>query len=150
MTDLQIYLTLGIFAAVILIIALDLLDMTVAALIGVCAMLAFGILDTGGITSAMRIAGGPLALLFGGMVVARMLGRTGVFEHIGAMYLHACAGSGRRGRSLIHRKPPVAQGMGRKSAWCGRPHRGRHRLSARVGTVNRRGRCRESLFSGRR
>jgi Na+/H+ antiporter NhaD/arsenite permease-like protein len=95
-TDLQIYLTLGIFGTVILIIALDLLDMTVAALGGVCAMLALGILDTGGITSAMRVAGGPLSLLFGGMVVARMLGRTGVFERVGEIYLHACAGSGRR------------------------------------------------------
>lgn len=96
MSELQIYLTLGIFATVILVIALDLLDMMVAALLGVCALLALGLIDTGGITAAMRVAGGPLALLFGGMVVARMLGRTGVFEHIGAMYLHACAGSGRR------------------------------------------------------
>lgn len=96
MTDLQIYLTLGIFASVILVIALDLLDMTVTALLGVCALLAFGLLDTGGITKAMRVAGGPLSLLFGGMVVARMLGRTGVFARIGEIYLHACAGSGRR------------------------------------------------------
>jgi Na+/H+ antiporter NhaD/arsenite permease-like protein len=95
-TDLQIYLTLGIFATVILVIALDVLDMTVSALIGVCALLAFGLLDTAGITKAMRVAGGPLSLLFGGMVVARMLGRTGVFARIGEIYLHACAGSGRR------------------------------------------------------
>jgi len=96
MSDLQIWLTLGIFATVILVIALDLLDMTVSALAGVCALIALGVLDSQGLTAAMRIAGGPLALLFGGMVVARMLARTGVFEHIGQIYLHACAGSGRR------------------------------------------------------
>ena len=45
MNDLQIYLTLGIFATVILVIALDLLDMTVTARLGVCALLAFGLLD---------------------------------------------------------------------------------------------------------
>ena len=38
MTDLQIYLTLGIFATVILVIALDLLDMTVTALLGSIAV----------------------------------------------------------------------------------------------------------------
>lgn len=96
MTDLQIYLTLGIFAAVILVIALDLLDMVVTALLGVCALLALGILDGEHITAAMQTAGGPLALLFGGMVVARMLGRTGVFDRIGQFYLRACDGSGKR------------------------------------------------------
>jgi Na+/H+ antiporter NhaD/arsenite permease-like protein len=96
MTDLQIYLTLGIFATVILVIAFDLLDMVVTALLGVCALLAFGILGGANITSAMQTAGGPLSLLFGGMVVARMLGRTGVFARIGQVYLRACAGSGRR------------------------------------------------------
>jgi hypothetical protein len=34
MSDLQIYLTIGVFASVILLIALDLIDMTVAALLG--------------------------------------------------------------------------------------------------------------------
>ena len=40
MSDLQIYLTVGVFAAVILAIAFDLLDMAIAALLGVCVLLA--------------------------------------------------------------------------------------------------------------
>ena len=96
MSTLQIYLTLGIFAAVILVIAFDLIDMAVAALLGVCTMIALGILTPNDLVEAMRTAGGPLALLFGGMVVAHVLGKTGIFERVGAIYLHATGGSGKR------------------------------------------------------
>ncbi|HEY9199742.1 MAG TPA: SLC13 family permease [Gammaproteobacteria bacterium] len=96
MSELQIYLTLGIFAAVILAIAFDIVDMAVAALLGVCAMIALGILTGTDLMEAMRTAGGPLALLFGGMVVAHVLGKTGIFEHVGAVYLYATGGSGKR------------------------------------------------------
>ena len=96
MTDLQIYLTLAIFATVILLIAFDVIDMAVAALLGVCAMLALGILTANDLMEAMRTAGGPLALLFGGMVVAHVLGKTGLFERVGTQYLHATGGSGKR------------------------------------------------------
>ena len=44
----------------------------------------------------MRTAGGPLALLFGGMVVANTLGDTGLFDRVGDAFLHATRGSGRR------------------------------------------------------
>ena len=40
MSELQIYLTLAIFASVILVIAFDFIDMAVAALLGVCVMMA--------------------------------------------------------------------------------------------------------------
>lgn len=63
MTGLQIYLALGIFAAVILAIAFDVIDMAVAALLGVCAMIVLGILTESDLVEAMRAAGGPLALL---------------------------------------------------------------------------------------
>lgn len=96
MSDFQIYLTLGIFSAVILAIAFDVIDMAVAALLGVCAMIALGILGSDDLVEAMRTAGGPLALLFGGMVVAHVLGKTGIFERVGAMYLQATKGSGKR------------------------------------------------------
>lgn len=96
MSELQIYLTLGIFAAVILAIAFDLIDMAVAALLGVCALIALGILSPNDLVEAVRTAGGPLALLFGGMVVAHVLGKTGLFERVGAVYLYATGGSGRR------------------------------------------------------
>ena len=42
MTDLQIYLTIGVFASVILLIALDLIDMTVAALLGLSVLVLTG------------------------------------------------------------------------------------------------------------
>ena len=96
MSTLQIWLIVGIFAGVILLIAFDVLDMMVAALLGVCLLLALGLLDRNDLQEASKVAGGPLALLFGGMVVARMLAKTGVFERIGAVFLHATGGSGKR------------------------------------------------------
>lgn len=96
MSDLQIYLTLAVFAAVVLAIAFDLIDMAVAALLGVGALLALGILGDSGLVAALRTAGGPLSLLFGGMVVARVLSKTGLFERLGAIFLRATHGSGKR------------------------------------------------------
>jgi len=96
MSDLQVYLTLGIFGAVILVIAFDVVDMAVAALIGVCAMIALGLLGPDDLLEAIRTAGGPLSLLFGGMVVAHVLGITGIFERMGSRFLYATCGSGKR------------------------------------------------------
>jgi Na+/H+ antiporter NhaD/arsenite permease-like protein len=96
MTDLQITLTIAIFGGVILLIALDVVDMAVAALLGVSILLALGILQTDDLIEASKTAGGPLALLFGGMVVARVLAKTGLFERFGDRLLGATGGSGRR------------------------------------------------------
>ena len=96
MNDIQIYLTLAIFAGVIFAIALDLIDLAVAALIGVSLMIVFGILNEKDMIEALKTAGGPLALLFGGMVVARVLSKTGIFERVGALFLRATGGSGKR------------------------------------------------------
>lgn len=96
MTDLEIYLTLGIFGAVILAIAFDVLDMVVAALLGVSLMMLFGILTGKEILEAIRTGGGPLSLLFGGMVVARVLTKTGIFERLGDLFFYATGGSGKR------------------------------------------------------
>lgn len=96
MSELQIYIVVGVFAAVILTIAFNLIDMAVAALIGVCVLIVLGILNEDDLLSATSTAGGPLSLLFGGMVVARILSTTGLFEFIGDIYLRATGGSGRR------------------------------------------------------
>ena len=96
MTDFQIYLTIGVFAAVILLIAFDLIDMTVAALLGVSVLIVFGVLDGNDLMPIVHTAGGPLALLFGGMVVARVLDKTGVFAWLGEHMLRATDGSGKR------------------------------------------------------
>jgi Na+/H+ antiporter NhaD/arsenite permease-like protein len=96
MSELQIYITIGIFVAVILAIAFDLLDMAVATLLGVSLLLGLGILGEQDIIAAMKTAGGPLSLLFGGMLVAHTLGSTGIFERVGAVFLRTTRGSGKR------------------------------------------------------
>jgi Na+/H+ antiporter NhaD/arsenite permease-like protein len=96
MTDIQIYLTLITFAAVIVLIAFDLIDMAVAGLLGVCILLILGILQDDDLVAAFRTAGAPVALLFGGMVVARVLAKTGIFERVGNVYLRATRGNGKR------------------------------------------------------
>lgn len=96
MSNLQIYLTVGVFTSVILLIAFDLIDMVVAALLGVSALIIFGVLDREDLSAIVNTAGGPIALLFGGMVVAIMLDKTGIFEWLGGKILIATNGSGKR------------------------------------------------------
>jgi len=96
MSEAQIVIALAVFAAVILAIAFNLIDMAVAALVGTCLLVALGILTAQDIAVAFGSSNGPLSLLFGGMVVARILGTTGVFDLLGDYYLHATGGSGRR------------------------------------------------------
>jgi Na+/H+ antiporter NhaD/arsenite permease-like protein len=85
-----------VFAAVILAIAFDVLDMLLAALLGVSILIIFGIFRQPDIFNITRSAGGPLALLFGGMVVARVLVPTGIFEYVGSRYVLLTRGSGKR------------------------------------------------------
>jgi Na+/H+ antiporter NhaD/arsenite permease-like protein len=96
MTGLESALTLAIFAAVILAIAFDVVEMALASLLGVSALLALGILDARDIAGTIQAGGGALALLFGGMVVARVLASTGIFERLGDLFLRWTGGSGRR------------------------------------------------------
>ena len=96
MSELQIYVTMAVFGAVILAIAFDVIDMAVATLLGVSVLFGFDILTEEDVLAAMRTAGGPLALLFGGMVIARTLASTGLFDRVGAAYIHATKGSGKR------------------------------------------------------
>jgi len=85
-----------VFLGVIAAIAFDVVDMLLAALLGVCVLIVFGVFNQQDILNVTRSAGGPLALLFGGMVVARVLVPTGIFEYIGSRYLLATKGSGKR------------------------------------------------------
>ncbi|HSD59894.1 MAG TPA: SLC13 family permease [Burkholderiales bacterium] len=96
MTDFQVYLTLGVFAAVILAIAFDLMDMVLAALLGVAVLIVAGVFASQDVINITRSAGGPIALLFGGMVVAGVLGPTGIFDWVGTHYLRLTRGSGKR------------------------------------------------------
>ncbi|MCU0591946.1 MAG: SLC13 family permease [Desulfobacterales bacterium] len=94
--ELQSIIILTVFAGVILAIALNLADMTLAAMLGVSVLIAGGILTEREVLNAVRSAGGPLSLLFGGMVVARTLEPTGIFEQVGIRFLSATKGSGKR------------------------------------------------------
>ena len=96
MSDLQVVVTLVVFAGVILAIAFNVIDLAVAALLGVSVMLLFGGFTRQEFMNAAQTAGGSIALLFGGMVVARTLVPTGIFELVGAHFLKATRGSGKR------------------------------------------------------
>ena len=96
MTDFQIGVTLVVFVGVIIAIAVDAIDMALAALLGACVLAMFGVIGTSDVLASFSTATGPLALLFGGMVVARMLATTGVFVRLGALMLRATGGSGKR------------------------------------------------------
>jgi Na+/H+ antiporter NhaD/arsenite permease-like protein len=95
-TDLQVYITLGVFAGVILAIAVNLIDMTLAVMLGASVLIVLGILTQYDILKSIQASEGMLALLFGGMVVARTLKPTGIFEHVGVRFLLATRGSGKR------------------------------------------------------
>jgi Na+/H+ antiporter NhaD/arsenite permease-like protein len=96
MTDLQMLATFVVFTAVLLAVTANLMDMAVAAMLGVSVLIVFGIYNHQDILSATRSADGSLSLLFGGMVVARTLEPTGVFDHIGTRFLLLTGGSGKR------------------------------------------------------
>jgi Na+/H+ antiporter NhaD/arsenite permease-like protein len=85
-----------VFVGVIVAIAFDVIDILLAALLGVSVLILFGIFTQQDILNVTRTAGGPLALLFGGMVVARVLVPTGIFEYVGSRYLLFTRGSGKR------------------------------------------------------
>jgi Na+/H+ antiporter NhaD/arsenite permease-like protein len=96
MTDLQSTIILAVFAGVILAIAFNVIDMMLAALLGVSILTVAGIFTQDDILNSIRTGGSALALLFGGMVVARTLEPTGVFENFGTRFLRLTRGDGRR------------------------------------------------------
>ncbi len=93
---LQNIIIVVVFSAVIVAIAFDVVDMLLAALLGVSFLTILGIFNQHDILNVTRSAGGPIALLFGGMVVARVLVPTGIFDYIGSRYVLFTRGSGKR------------------------------------------------------
>lgn len=94
--NMQNIVIIAVFIGVIAAIAFDVMDMLLAALLGVCVLIIAGILNQQDVLNVTRTADGALALLFGGMVVARVLVPTGIFEYVGSRYLLATRGSGKR------------------------------------------------------
>src|SRR5215510_11198719 len=70
MTELQMYVTFVVFAGVILTIAFNVIDLTLATLLGVSLLIVTGVLTRDDVLKTQEMAGGTIALLFGGMVVA--------------------------------------------------------------------------------
>lgn len=89
-------LTIVVFAGVITAIAFDAIDMVLAVLLGVSTLIVAGVFTTQDMLNITRTAGGPIALLFGGMVVARTLTPTGIFDLVGTLFLRFTRGSGKR------------------------------------------------------
>jgi Na+/H+ antiporter NhaD/arsenite permease-like protein len=81
---------------VILTIAFNLLDTTLTGLLGVSLLILFGIVREADIVNVLRTCGSTFALLFGGMIVARTLTSSGIFEGLGAFFLKQTRGSGKR------------------------------------------------------
>ncbi|WP_243360315.1 SLC13 family permease [Fundidesulfovibrio terrae] len=96
MPEIHAYAIYAVFGAVIACIALNLMDMTLAALLGLCALTLLGIVNQPDVMRAVAASEGALSLLFGGMVVARVLAPTGIFENAGTRMLILTRGSGRR------------------------------------------------------
>jgi Na+/H+ antiporter NhaD/arsenite permease-like protein len=94
-TGFQLYLVLGVFGAVILSIAFDAIDLCLAAMVGTVIYLMLGTLDGHDVIKVVQSGGGTLALLFGGMVVARALLPTGLFDLLATRLVWASAGQGR-------------------------------------------------------
>jgi len=85
-----------VFGLVILCIALNVADMTLLAMLGLCVLTLGGQITHIDVFNAAKSATGSLALLFGGMVVARVLAPTGIFDNLGTRFLLLTGGSGRR------------------------------------------------------
>ena len=84
------------FAAVILSIALDWLDLAVAGLLGAIFLRLLGIVSKDTAVSGVNAGLDTIGLFFGGMVVARALVPTGIFDYLGAIVLRIVRGDGRR------------------------------------------------------
>src|ERR687895_2660125 len=88
----------ALFAVVLLLIALELLNRTVAALLGAAILISFGILDQEQAATEF-VDWNTIGLLAGMMVIVAILERTGVFEYLAIK--SAQWGKARPGRILI-------------------------------------------------
>jgi Na+/H+ antiporter NhaD/arsenite permease-like protein len=94
-SDLPAIIAALTFAGVIVAIALNWLDLAVAALLGAVLLRLLGIVSQGTAVSSINVGYDAIALFFGGMVVARALVPTGIFDYLGARVLRLVRGDGR-------------------------------------------------------
>src|SRR5690242_7578638 len=89
-------MALGTFAAVVLAVASNRVNLALAAMLGTVVLLATGVLSAQAMTETINPAESLIALFFGGMVVVRTLIATGLFDYLGAVALRLVRGDGRR------------------------------------------------------
>jgi Na+/H+ antiporter NhaD/arsenite permease-like protein len=87
---------LAVFLALLAALVLDLIDLAVGGMLAVAAVLAAGVLDPADLVSGASAAGPTLCLLFGGMVLVRILTPTGLFDRLGYILVRFARGSGAR------------------------------------------------------
>jgi Na+/H+ antiporter NhaD/arsenite permease-like protein len=92
----QALIAIVTMSIVLIVIVFDLLDMTVAAMLGIVVFALTGVLTRADVPIVLDRGGAPLALLFGGMVVARTLVPTGLFDWMGGSLLRWSGGAGWR------------------------------------------------------
>lgn len=92
---------LATFATVILAAASNRVRLTVAAMIGTVVLLVTGVLSAQEASETINPAEATISLFFGGMVLARTLMATGLFDYLGAITLRLVRGDGRRLMLLI-------------------------------------------------
>ena len=87
---------LAVFLALIVALVLDVIDLAVGGMLAVAAVLAAGVLDPADLISGASAAGPTLCLLFGGMVLVRILTPTGLFDRLGYLLVRFARGGGAR------------------------------------------------------
>ncbi len=94
--DWQGTVALVVFALVILLIALDAINLTLAAKLGAGVLIASGATTLSRGVGYVSEAHSTIVLFFGGMVTVRALAPTGIFEWIGLQVFRLSKGSGKR------------------------------------------------------
>jgi Na+/H+ antiporter NhaD/arsenite permease-like protein len=94
--DWQGILAIIVFASVILLIAFDVINLTLAAILGAAVLRASGVTTVSQGVGYVAEAHATIALFFGGMVIVRAFTPTGIFEYLGVLVYRLSKGSGKR------------------------------------------------------
>ncbi|MBV8361830.1 MAG: transporter [Deltaproteobacteria bacterium] len=84
------------FATVIFLIAVDAINLTLAAIVGSAVLMASGATTLGRAVDYVAEAHATIALFFGGMVIVRAFAPTRIFEWMGVQVYRLSKGSGKR------------------------------------------------------
>ena len=85
-----------VFATAILLIALDVIDLVLAVIVGAGILVATGVTTVSSAVGYVADAHETIALFFGGMVLVRAFAPTGIFEWVGVRVYQLARGSGKR------------------------------------------------------